>query len=201
MAPPFSRNTDKSCQDSEIEFDSDSKGEVQTCHDGVYPTDNDIRDTWINRRYYKHLSESERSHRIRTAESRFARAMNDPQILLVNENQDCCTTLVETLNHLGYHVDVARDGEEALDFVKQYRYRLVILPSRLSVMDGIELFDHIRQVRSSYELQAVMVGDGSDSDTNKLALTRGIQGVLQIPVNLPELMRVIHKYVGEPVWT
>jgi len=123
--------------------------------------------------------------------------MGDSQILVVEDDQDTCSNLADILNDLGYEMDVAYRGWDVLDLVKQMPYRLALLDLRLPCMDGVELFDRIRQVRN--DVRAVIVTAFATADTDETAIAKGIQRVLSKPVNFDELLPLVRKYAGDPV--
>lgn len=130
---------------------------------------------------------------------RNTRKSDGSQLLIVDDDRDASASLADILHDRGYRVDVAHDGEEALKYLKQKPYRLAVLEMKLPVMDGIELFDRMRQQRSHNKLEAVIVTSSSDPETHRIAQTRGIRRVLSKPVNLGELLSLIQRYADEPV--
>lgn len=117
----------------------------------------------------------------------------DSQILIVDADREASSGLADILQDLDYCVDVAHNGREALGHVRRKTYHLVVMEMQLPDMDGIELFDRIRKERNSTRLQAVILTSAVDAETNRIAHTRGIQGVLSKPVNLVELFRYIQQ--------
>jgi len=124
---------------------------------------------------------------------------HDPRILIVDADRNASIRLADFLHDLDYRVDVAHDGHEALGHVRRKTYHLVVMEMLLPDMDGIELFDHIRQERNSTGLQVVILTSAVNSETAGIARTRGIHGVLSKPVKMVELMRYIQQLRDESI--
>lgn len=118
----------------------------------------------------------------------------DSRILIVDADREASIGLADFLHDLDYRVDVAHSGQDALGHVRRKTYHLVVMEMHLPDMDGIELFDHVRKTRKSPQFQAVILTSAAlDSETTRIAQTRGLQGVLSKPVNLVELLRFIQQ--------
>ena len=72
--------------------------------------------------------------------------MDQPKILLVDDETDVLEGLVEYLSRKGYDVATATDGQAALDSVRSRPPDLVILDVRMPGMDGIEVCRRLRKM-------------------------------------------------------
>lgn len=64
--------------------------------------------------------------------------MDSLQILLVEDNQVNQLMAQGTLAHLGHEVDVASDGQEALEAAKAKKFDLILMDLMMPVMDGYQ---------------------------------------------------------------
>ncbi len=69
----------------------------------------------------------------------------NPQILLVDDNQDGLLVRKSLLEELGYGVHLARNGEEGLKLYLSTNFDVVVTDYRMPRMDGVELISRIRQ--------------------------------------------------------
>ena len=67
------------------------------------------------------------------------------KILLVEDNLQLNKALSTLLKRNSYLVDSAYDGEEALIYLKDYQYDVVILDIMLPKIDGLEVLKRARQ--------------------------------------------------------
>ncbi|MBK8990015.1 MAG: response regulator [Chloroflexi bacterium] len=65
------------------------------------------------------------------------------RILIVDDEKNIRLTVSYTLQPLGYQVETAVNGEEALHKLKEASYSLVLLDLRMPGMDGMQLLRHI----------------------------------------------------------
>ena len=70
------------------------------------------------------------------------------RILLAEDEEVLRMLIVDTLEDEDYQVDEAADGKEALDFMINNKYDLVILDYMMPVYSGLEV---IKQIRSAEE--------------------------------------------------
>jgi DNA-binding response OmpR family regulator len=66
------------------------------------------------------------------------------RILVVEDNQDIREAIVETLTSEGYDMEVAKDGEEALELISAQRFDLVLLDLMMPGISGMEVLTKIR---------------------------------------------------------
>jgi CheY-like chemotaxis protein len=65
-------------------------------------------------------------------------------ILIVEDNADCRETLHRLLELLGHHVDIARDGVEAVDVAHERRPEVAIVDVGLPRLDGYQVARRLR---------------------------------------------------------
>jgi PAS domain S-box-containing protein len=77
-----------------------------------------------------------------------------PRLLVVEDDPDIATLLSVMLHRAGYQVDVAVDGESALNYLTDNEYAATILDLMLPDKSGIAL---IRQIRSQSETETLPI--------------------------------------------
>jgi len=120
-----------------------------------------------------------------------------PSILVVDDEADTCRNLSDILTDLGYRVDIAHDGLSALELVRHNAYDVALLDLKMPGMDGLELFHHIRALRSG--TVGIIVTAYAGTDTTERALAAGASQVLAKPVDFGRLLALVEEAVGQPM--
>jgi two-component system cell cycle response regulator DivK len=116
-------------------------------------------------------------------------------ILVVEDNQDNMTLIVDVLQSLEYEVLQARDGEEGVELAHNHP-DLILMDLSLPRMDG---WTAARTIKSTEGLRHIpiialtahaMVGD------RERALEAGCDDYITKPINLPELARKLNQYIN-----
>jgi CheY-like chemotaxis protein len=124
------------------------------------------------------------------------RAMAASAILIVDDDHDACASLSDIIADLGYQVAVAYDGVAALELSRRQSYGLALLDYKMSGMDGVELYTHLKQVRA--DTVGVLVTAFAADTTLEAAVRAGIRQVLPKPVNFDHLIPLIEEVAGTP---
>jgi PAS domain S-box-containing protein len=114
-------------------------------------------------------------------------------ILLVDDEQMVISVGREMLQHLGYQVITAQNGQEALDVVLAQgdRLDLVILDMIMPEMGGEETFEKLRQMQP--DLPVLLCSGYSLDGKASQILDRGCDGFIQKPFDLDRLSNRIRE--------
>lgn len=84
---------------------------------------------------------------------------NEVKILLVEDNLVNQKIAFVTLQKMGFPVDIAENGEEALEMFKHDKYKLVLMDIQMPVMDGYEAAKKIREYeqKNSQNLSSLII--------------------------------------------
>lgn len=118
-------------------------------------------------------------------------------ILFVDDEQSILDTASEMLRELGYTVDCAPDGKEALDMIRRSEvpYDLVILDVVMPRMDGLEAFRAIHQACPGAR---VLIASGFSIDNKaRTMLDEGASGFVQKPYTASALSEAIQTALSE----
>ena len=72
------------------------------------------------------------------------------KILIVDDNKINQFFIIELLRKLGYQVDTASNGSEAIDLQMQNCYNFICMDISMPIMDGIEATGRIRQSTTAF---------------------------------------------------
>jgi len=116
---------------------------------------------------------------------------NGQRILIVDDEDTLARLMQALLEHLGYAVDRATDGEKALQMGAQRSYSAVICDLLMPILNGMELF-RIWQHQSPELAQRVIfvTGDNLGTRTNRFVELSG-QPCLYKPFDINELTTVL----------
>ena len=119
------------------------------------------------------------------------------QVLVVEDNPDNRTLIVDILLSLNYKVHVAPNGVECLEQLKTLRPDLILMDLSLPKLDGWEA---TRRIKSNPELSRIPVialtANAMLGDREK-ALDAGCDDYISKPVDLRELTSKLRHYLGE----
>ena len=107
-------------------------------------------------------------------------------VLLVEDNEINLEIMLSQLNSLGYHVDTALNGREALAKYQKGEYDVVLTDIEMPEMDGYALAAEIRQLEEgSGKAIPIFAITASDYDLNpERAKTLGFNGYMLKPLEL-----------------
>jgi two-component system response regulator ArlR len=108
------------------------------------------------------------------------------RILLAEDERELSRALAAILQHAGYLVDVAPDGEEALGFVFSSDYDLVILDIMMPKVDGLTVLRRMRE--EGIEVPVLMLTAKSEIRDRVEGLDSGANDYLTKPFAAAELL-------------
>lgn len=107
------------------------------------------------------------------------------KLLIVEDDRETSLVLQDWLKHQSYQIEVAFDGQEALDFLSSYGFDLVLLDWELPSVSGIDVLRTFRQTGASTPVLFLTALDSTES--KETGLDYGADDYLTKPVDLREL--------------
>ncbi|MCE9607887.1 MAG: response regulator [Planctomycetia bacterium] len=120
-----------------------------------------------------------------------------PSLLIVDDEADACRNLSDIFTDLGYQVDTANDGLEALERMRSARYDLAVLDLMMPGMDGIALYREMKQ--RSPETVAVLATAYPNHPRVDHGMKAGLWKILSKPVDLSQLVTLLDEAVKQPL--
>ncbi|MBU3913943.1 response regulator, partial [bacterium] len=119
-------------------------------------------------------------------------------ILLVEDNESAIIQVTHTLRAAGYQVDVARGGQEAIDFVQNTIPDGIVLDLMMPEVNGFEVLDKIRGTEATAEIPVLILTakDLSKKDLKKLSANNVQQLVQKGDVDPDNLLFEIQLMLG-----
>ncbi len=129
------------------------------------------------------------------------------EILLVEDNPDDVELAVHALRkeRLANHLEIARDGEEALDFIFcrgrhsgrsfNHQPKLILLDLKLSKVDGLEVLRQIKNDPRTKAIPVVILTASREERDLVNGYQLGVNAYIQKPVDFEQFREMV-KQVG-----
>ncbi|ACB33717.1 PAS/PAC sensor hybrid histidine kinase [Leptothrix cholodnii SP-6] len=112
--------------------------------------------------------------------------------LLVVEDNDINREVAQALlEEVGFVVDLAEDGAEAVAKVASHPYRLVLMDMQMPRMDGLEASQEIRRTRTTQNLPIIAMTANAFSEDRARCLAAGMDDFVSKPVDPEALYAVL----------
>ncbi len=127
---------------------------------------------------------------------------NALRILLVEDNKINQIVGVKQLKKIGYEVDVAGNGLEAVAAWQRYHYRVILMDCHMPEMDGYEATRKIRELERAGVLPrtriVAMTASAMECDREH-CLAAGMDDYISKPVDMDDLKNAVTKTTPAPV--
>lgn len=127
--------------------------------------------------------------------------LHSGRILLAEDNELNQEIAVEILNEAGFDVEVADNGQIAVDMLKESEpgyYRLILMDVQMPVMNGYEATKTIRKLENT-ELASIpilaMTANAFEED-KQTALASGMNGHIAKPIDISKLFESMDKILS-----
>ena len=116
-------------------------------------------------------------------------------VLLVEDNEINQQVAAELLMDAGLKVDVAGNGQTAVDMVQQRHYDLVLMDLHMPVMDGLMATRAIRALPGLADLPVVAMTASAMAEDRKRCLDAGMNDFVAKPIEPENLVGVLLKHI------
>ena len=120
--------------------------------------------------------------------------MDGARILIVDDEEDLVTALVERLNLRGFQAMGVTTGTQALVQLAEQPCDVVVLDLKMPGIGGLDVFRRIREQWPVLEV-VLLTGLGSAQDAER-GMQLGAFDYLMKPVKIDHLVRVLHAAVA-----
>ncbi len=119
------------------------------------------------------------------------------KILLVEDNPVNQEVAIGLLRSVGFGVDLAENGQEAVDCVQRNRYDLILMDMQMPVMDGLQATRLIRAMPDAAELPILaMTANAFDEDKRRRA-EAGMNDHLAKPFEPTQLYSMVLRWLPD----
>lgn len=152
------------------------------------------------------VSNKENSLAIPTSQESLYQDNNEPswsgkKVLVVEDNPTNQLVAQGVLNKYGFQVDVADNGEEAVEMVTKIKYDLILMDCQMPIMDGYEATRRIREnemiqgIEPASALPIVALTAHVLPDEKKACLDAGMSDYLSKPIIRAQMVSVLSKWL------
>ncbi len=116
-------------------------------------------------------------------------------LLLVEDNEINQLVATEILNHVGYTVDIACDGQQALDMLDKNIYAAVLMDIQMPIMDGYTATEKIRQQERFKDLPIIAMSAHAMKGDKEISLSYGMNDHITKPIEAEVLYKTLHHWI------
>ena len=121
------------------------------------------------------------------------------RVLLVEDNEINQQVASELLRDHGLNVDIAGNGQQALDCLDTADYDLVLMDMQMPVMDGLTATRHIRAQSRWTDLPIVAMTANVMANDRQRCLDAGMNDFVAKPIEPDRLLKVLQQWLADHV--
>lgn len=118
---------------------------------------------------------------------------NKPNILIVDDEDAVCFSLISILELEHYEARSANSGKHAIEVIKNNNFDIAFFDIRLPDMNGVELLKRVREFNSN--LIVIMMTAYASNNLIQEALQKGAIRCLRKPFKLPEVLALVKELI------
>lgn len=119
------------------------------------------------------------------------------KILVVDDDQECVEAIKIALQSRGYEVEVARDGNQALQMTELVNPDLLVLDMMMPQRSGFLVLENIRRNRPE-PLPVIMITANEGSRHKAYAEMLGVHDYLRKPFSIDKLLESVERALSQP---
>ncbi|OUL20428.1 PAS domain S-box protein [Nostoc sp. 106C] len=120
-----------------------------------------------------------------------------PLILLAEDNQANIDTMSSYLESRGFHLVLAKDGQQAIDLALARRPDLIVMDIQMPNVDGLEAMRRIREERQFIHVPIIALTALAMPGDREICLAAGANEYLAKPVKLKQLVITIQQLLAK----
>ena len=116
------------------------------------------------------------------------------RILVVDDESISRRLLKALLEPLGYEVTLASNGEEALEYFKEYPFSFVLMDFNMPKMDGVKATEKIRRLEKKPNAYIVGLTAWQDQSRLEEGIKAGMNLVCLKPITVELMNKICQEY-------
>ncbi len=118
-------------------------------------------------------------------------------LLLVEDNQINQIIAEELLQSVGYTLDIANNGQEAIDLLGKKTYDLVLMDIQMPVMDGLTATKVIRKKPAFAKLPIIAMSAHAMTGDKEKSIKSGMNDHITKPISPNILYNTLHHWISK----
>jgi two-component system, cell cycle response regulator DivK len=123
--------------------------------------------------------------------------MNRKTILVVEDNHDNRAIFAAILDHFGYRVLEAADGEAGVELARKRQPDLILMDISLPKMDGLQATRLLKGEPGTAEIPIIAVTAHAMREDERRVRQAGCDGYLAKPVEPMRVIEEVGRFLGE----
>jgi DNA-binding response OmpR family regulator len=125
-------------------------------------------------------------------------AKKNPLILVVEDDRFLVKAIEAKLSTSGFDVGVARDGEDAVSFLKKKTPNLILLDLIMPKKNGFEVLEEMNGNAVWKKIPVIILSNlGQESDQQKGMELGAIDYIVKTKFSLQQIVDLLHKHLGK----
>jgi CheY-like chemotaxis protein len=121
---------------------------------------------------------------------------NQKKVLLVEDNEDNLVVYRTILEHVGYMVIEARDGEEGLSRARSSLPDIILMDISIPKMDGWEATERLKADAETARIPIIALTAHALEEDRVKAARAGCDGYLAKPVEPRRVVQEVERFIG-----
>jgi two-component system sensor histidine kinase ChiS len=118
------------------------------------------------------------------------------RLLVVDDKAVNRELLIKLLNPMGFEIQEAKDGQEAIDIWEQWNPHLIWMDMRMPVMDGYEATRYIKSTTKGQATVIIALTASALEEDRVIILSEGCDAYIRKPFHENELFEALRKHLG-----
>jgi two-component system, cell cycle response regulator DivK len=121
---------------------------------------------------------------------------NQKTVLLVEDNEDNLVVYRTILEHVGFRVIEARDGEEGVRQARKFKPNLILMDISIPKIDGWEATQQLKSDQDTKAIPIIALTAHALEEDRQKAIQAGCDGYLAKPVEPRRVVQEVERFVG-----
>lgn len=120
--------------------------------------------------------------------SEVAKELAEDSVLLIDDEEYIVNVLKEIISHWIPNIESVQSGKEALEMIQKKDYDFILSDIRMPDMNGMELYQRLREVKSELTNRFIFLSGDTQSDDIRRFLDLTMVKYLNKPFQIRELI-------------